>query len=106
MNKQIPEQNKGFEKVDYVKVSWFARKRDRLAIYLDVLKVLRRGESKPTQIMYKSNLSWKPLMKILDSLIDQKIVEATQVNNHNVYRLTKKGFDVLEYFRNAKLETD
>ncbi len=53
-------------------------KRSRLEIYLDILKVLRKGESRPTRIMYQSNLSWKPLMKILDSLIKQEIVEATQ----------------------------
>ena len=81
-------------------------KRSRLEIYLDILKVLRKGESRPTRIMYQSNLSWKPLTQILDSLIRQEIVEATQINFHNVYRLTKKGFDTLEYFKNAELETD
>ena len=79
-------------------------KRSRLEIYLDILKVLRKGESRPTRIMYQSNLSWKPLMKILDSLTRQEIVEVTQDNFHNVYRLTKKGVDVLEYFKNAELE--
>ena len=81
-------------------------KRSRLEIYLDVLKVLRKGESRPTRIMYQSNLSWKPLMKILDSLMRQEIVETSQDNFHNVYRLTKKGVDTLEYFKNAELETD
>ena len=106
MNKQIPKQTEAFEKDAYDKVSWFSRKRDRLQIYLDVLKVMRKGESKPTQIMYKSNLSWKPLMKILDSLIDQQIVEVTTIHKHRFYTLTKKGVDVLEYFRNAELEVD
>jgi predicted transcriptional regulator len=81
-------------------------KRSRLEIYLDILKVLRKGESRPTRIMYQSNLSWKPLMKILDSLMRQEIVETSQDNFHNVYRLTKKGVDVLEYFENAELETN
>jgi len=81
-------------------------KRSRLEIYLDVLKVLRKGESRPTRIMYQSNLSWKPLTQILDSLVRQEIVEASQDNFHNVYCLTKKGFDVLEYFKNAELETN
>jgi predicted transcriptional regulator len=81
-------------------------KRSRLEIYLDVLKVLRKGESRPTRIMYQSNLSWKPLTQILDSLVRQEIVEVTQDNFHNVYCLTKKGFDVLEYFQNAELETN
>jgi predicted transcriptional regulator len=79
-------------------------KRDRLRIYLDVLKVIRKGESKPTRIMYSANLSWKPLKQILNSLIDQKIVEVTRAKSHNVYSLTEKGFDVLEYFDAAKME--
>jgi predicted transcriptional regulator len=79
-------------------------KRSRLEIYLDVLKVLRKGESRPTRIMYQSNLSWKPLVKILDSLMRQEIIEVTQDNFHNVYRLTQKGVNVLEYFENAELE--
>jgi len=79
-------------------------KRDRLRIYLDVLKVIRKGESKPTRIMYSANLSWKPLKQILNSLINQKIVEAGIIHGHNCYRLTKKGFDVLEYFDNSKME--
>jgi predicted transcriptional regulator len=79
-------------------------KRDRLRIYLDVLKVIRKGESKPTRIMYSSNLSWKPLKQILNSLIDQEIVEVTRAKSHNVYSLTEKGFDVLEYFDAAKME--
>jgi predicted transcriptional regulator len=79
-------------------------KRSRLEIYLDVLKVLRKGESRPTRIMYQSNLSWKPLVQILDSLVRQEIIEVTQDNFHSVYRLTKKGVNVLEYFENAELE--
>jgi predicted transcriptional regulator len=106
MNKQIPKQTEAFEKGAYVKVSWFAHKRDRLKIYLEVLKVLRRGESKPTRIMYKANLSWTPLKRILDSLQEQKIVEVTIFRKHKFYTLTKKGVDVLEYFRNAELEVD
>ncbi len=81
-------------------------KRSRLEIYLDVLKVLRKGESRPTRIMYQSNLSWKPLVQILDSLVRQEIIEVTQDNFHSVYRLTKKGVNVLEYFKNVELETD
>jgi predicted transcriptional regulator len=79
-------------------------RRGRLEIFLDVLKVLRRGESKPTRIMYSANLSWKPLKQILNSLIKQEIVEVTRDKSHNVYSLTEKGFDVLEYFDAAKME--
>ena len=86
-------------------MNYCANKRGKLDLYLDVLKVIRRGESKPTRIMYSANLSWKPMMKILDSLIKQEIIVHTQKGCRNVYSLTKKGIDALDYFQNATLET-
>jgi predicted transcriptional regulator len=79
-------------------------KRSRLEIYLDVMKVLHRGESRPTRIMYQANLSWKPLMQILENLMKQEIIVGSLDHGHAVYRLTKKGFDILEYFSKMELE--
>ena len=79
-------------------------KRSRLEIYVDVMKVLRKGESRPTRIMYQSNLSWKPLMQILENLMKQEIIVGSLVHGQAVYRLTKKGFDILEYFSKMELE--
>ena len=33
-------------------------RRSRLEIFFDVLAIIARGVSKPTRIMYKTNLSW------------------------------------------------
>jgi predicted transcriptional regulator len=81
-------------------------KRSRLEIYLDVMKVLHRGESRPTRIMYQANLSWKPLMQILENLMKQEIIVGSLDRGHAVYRLTKKGFGVLEYVDKMELEID
>jgi len=76
-------------------------KRSRLEIYLDVLKVIGKGTQKPTQIMYKSNLSWKPLMKILESLVDQGLISRTENGTHIAYKITEKGKNILRYFSKA-----
>lgn len=76
-------------------------KRSRLEIYLDVLKVINRGTHKPTRVMYRTNLSWKPLMKILQSLVDQGLIIKNEDNGHTIYSITQKGRNVLEYFSKA-----
>jgi len=76
-------------------------KRGRLEIYLNILEVVRKGPQKPTRIMYKTNLSWKPLMEILKSLLDQGLINIDVNGNHATYRITGKGKNVLKYFDEA-----
>lgn len=76
-------------------------KRSRLEIYLDVLKVVSKGTEKPTRIMYRTNLSWKPLMKILESLQAQGLVVTDRNGNHTIYEITEKGKSILGYFNKA-----
>jgi len=76
-------------------------KRSKLEIYVDVLKTIRKGTSKPTRIMYRTNLSWKPLMKVLHSLDDQDLITVIEEGNHKFYEITEKGRDVLQYFSKA-----
>ncbi len=82
-------------------------RRSRLEVHLDVLYTIRNGVKKPTRIMYGANLSWKPLQRVLDSLIRQDLViEIDPVNPKDkrtsvCYDLTKKGENVLGYFNKA-----
>jgi len=77
------------------------RKRSRLQIYLDVLKVIASGVHKPTRIMYKCNLSWVPLKEILDSLVDRGLISVRKVGKRRVYEITEKGWNVIRYFDRA-----
>ena len=45
-------------------------KRSRIEIYLDILQAIRKGDHKPTRIMYRMNLLWKPLMQVLDAMTE------------------------------------
>lgn len=71
------------------------------------MHTIRNGVKKPTRIMYGANLSWKPLQRVLDSLIRQDLViEIDPVDPKDkrtsvCYDLTKKGENVLGYFNKA-----
>ena len=72
-------------------------KRSRLEIYLDVLEKVSRGVSRPTNIMYKCNLSWRPLQEVLKSLIEKGLIEEIEHRNHKYYTITEKGKGILIY---------
>ncbi len=81
-------------------------RRSKLNIQLEVLKAVREGVDKPTRIMYAANMSWNPVRKILDSLVD---VGLLSVISNTVgkrakrrFEITEKGVSVLNYFEGAK----
>jgi len=80
-------------------------RRSRLEMCVDVLKTIKEGVIKPTQIMYEANLSWKPLKDILDSLQIQGLIVKFDVRHKKDkrskvgYKLTQKGENVVMYFR-------
>ena len=76
-------------------------KRAKMEIYLEVLETIRKGIHKPTRIMYKTNLSWQPLMTILNSLTEQGLVTETKAENHSTFDITEKGHNILGYFSKA-----
>ncbi|MCD6324904.1 DUF4364 family protein [Candidatus Bathyarchaeota archaeon] len=78
------------------------RKRSVIEIYLDVLKAVKSGTRKPTNIMYKCNLAWKPFKQILDSLVENDLLEINQKGKRRTYHLTEKGNEALKYFETAR----
>ena len=76
-------------------------KRSRLEVYLDVLKTIKKGTVKPTRIMYRTNLSWKPLMQVLDTMVEQQLISVEKEGTHVTYKITEKGTNVLNYFNEA-----
>lgn len=78
-----------------------SRKRSKLEICLDVLRAIRAGYSKPTNIMYKSNLSWITLQEILNFLISRGLVSAIENNGRKLYVITAKGKSVLNSLEEA-----
>lgn len=71
-------------------------KRSRFQIFVDVLRVIAEGEYKRTRIMYKSNLSWIPLVRILDRMIELGLIEERKKENRYCYFITEKGKNFLK----------
>lgn len=84
-------------------------RRSRFEIILNVLNVIQSGESRLTRIMFEANLSWKICNEVIDSLIEQGLVESIDMEKtwhkrdkrtHTKYIITGKGQSVLRYFQN------
>ena len=78
------------------------RKRTRLELFIDVLTQLSSGVAKPTNIMYKCNLSWRPLQEILDSMVEQGLIETHENKKRRMYGITSKGVETLKYIEKAR----
>jgi len=66
------------------------------------LKAIKKGTQKPTNIMYKCNLSWIPLMEILNSLLAQELIKISNYDKRKVYEITERGLNVLRYFEKVE----
>ena len=81
-------------------------RRSKLEILLEVLSAVSNGVNKPTRIMYSANLSWNPVQKILERLVDQgllKEIEKTgSKRTKKEYTITEQGVNVIRYFEDAK----
>lgn len=83
-------------------------RRSKLEIYLDVLWAIKRGTRKPTRIMYDANLSWKPLQKILVSMMSQDLIVEIDASaekdkrTSTVYEVTQKGENIITYFNRGR----
>ena len=83
-------------------------RRSKLEVYLDVLWAIKSGTRKPTRIMYESNLSWKPLQRTLNALMNQDLIVEYTPNDikdkrtSTCYQLTQKGENVIQYFKRAE----
>ena len=75
-----------------------AKRRSSLKIYIDVLRTIRGGEKIPTRIMFRTNVSWVPLMKMLEYLISQDLVRRKEESKRRRYVITEKGKKALTYF--------
>ena len=58
--------------------------------------------------MYEANLSWKPLQKILKSMLSQDLIEEIDASNNRdkrtniIYALTQKGENIITYFNRGR----
>ncbi len=77
-----------------------SKKRNRLEIIHDILKVIRErnGKIKPTHILYKSNLSHSMMEEYLGELIKKGFVVELQEKSGKTYEITGKGNNYLDKY--------
>ena len=85
-----------------------ARRRSRLEIQLDVLRIIYEGEHAPTHLMTTANLSWDRLQRNLRSLVSKGLIREIDVSGDSnartrrCYEITQKGREVVRYFGRAR----
>jgi predicted transcriptional regulator len=74
-----------------------AKKRERLEVIFDILKVIQdHGNSvKPTRLQHYSNLSPQMYKEYIEELLNKAFVEQKE----GAYSLTTKGFEFLQKYR-------
>ncbi len=70
-------------------------RRSQLEIRMDMLAAVKEGAEKPTQIMYKANLSWVALQTHLNQLLERGLLKWLAEGNRRRYVLTVKGANVM-----------
>jgi len=65
---------------------------------MDILRVASEGFNKPTQIMYKANLSWVALLNHLKTLTALGFLDEVQNPSHRTYEVTPRGLELLESY--------
>jgi len=83
------------------------KRRSRFELYIAVLTEIMNGSTKPTKIMYGANMSYKPLQEILQSLVEQGLIDESdkKIKDKRTkvkYVLTQKGVNVVKYYSKAK----
>ena len=64
-------------------------------IMTEILKIAKEGILK-TQIMYKANLSFTQLNDYLKFMLNNNLINQTNIEGKEVYVVTEKGIDFLQ----------
>ena len=79
-------------------------RRTQHEIRMDMHKVIKEGAEKPTQIMYKANLSWVALQTHLTQMIERGLLKWVTEGTRKRYELTLKGSSVMYAYQKIREE--
>ncbi len=79
-------------------------RRSILQIKVDILKAVGAGYGKPTQIMYRANLSWNVLQAQLKSFIDSGMLVVEEYGSRRRYLITPKGAEMVDSYQKVVKE--
>lgn len=76
-----------------------AYRRSRIELYVDILQAIANGRESPAKIVYAANLSYDRVIKCLNFLEEQNLVQRVEnAKKKRRYSITSKGMDVIRYF--------
>jgi len=83
-------------------------KRSQLEVIHDMLASVQRkgGRIRPTQLLSKSNLSYKMMQEYLVLLDERKLIKEERVKDKKFYLLTDKGYAFLTEYRRLSAFTE
>jgi predicted transcriptional regulator len=77
-------------------------RRTEASMKLDILRVVANGADRPTQIMYRANMTWITLQSFLRSLVSNGLLAEEKLGTRRRYELTMKGADLIAVHRREK----
>jgi predicted transcriptional regulator len=79
-------------------------RRSLLQIKVDILRAVASGYGKPTQIMYRANLSWNVLQTQLKSFLESEMLTVEAYGSRRRYFITPKGAEMIESYQKVVKE--
>ncbi len=79
-------------------------RRSLLQIKVDILRAVEAGYGKPTQIMYRANLSWNVLQAQLKSFLESGMLEVEEYGSRRRYLITLKGAEMVDSYEKVVKE--
>ena len=79
-------------------------RRSLLQIKVDILRAVESGYGKPTQIMYRANLSWNVLQAQLKSFLETGMLAVEEYGSRRRYLITAKGAEMVESYQKVVKE--
>jgi predicted transcriptional regulator len=73
-------------------------RRSLLQVRMEILKVVNNGFGKPTQIMYKSNISWVVLQSQLKAFVAGGLLNMAAYGSRRRYSITEKGIEMVKAY--------
>ncbi|MGD1054675.1 MAG: winged helix-turn-helix domain-containing protein [Nitrososphaerales archaeon] len=74
-------------------------RRSLLQIRVDILRAVMQGYGKPTQIMYKANLSWNVLQSQLKAFLEIGLLDVEEYGSRRRYQITQSGAEMVHSYQ-------
>jgi len=78
-------------------------RRSKIELYIDVLRAVYNGRGSPSRIVYAANLSYDRVIRCIDFLEEQGLLQRIEEEKKKRYMATERGKEVIQYF--SEVET-